>query len=246
MSHLALRRMMIRMLHDFLLVEAIYKDPARALAGEEISETERDWLLATPRAAWGTDPERPGRVLAALLAEYPATARVARERAGTFFAGEPFHRAVRERGSLVQALGEYLSEAPAPLAAPLARLEAAIARARRAGRAAPPSPPGSLRLAPHAAVLRTARGTLAALTALRQGEEPAAIAEGMEELLVLRQVPDGDVTVEEIPEGLAAILHASGEFVGRQALAAIAREHGADPGEAAAILDGLVREGLLG
>jgi hypothetical protein len=246
MSHLALRRLMIRMLHDPLLVDAIYTDAARALAREEISDIERAWLIATPRAAWSTDPERPARVLAALLAEYPATARVAPERVATFFAGEPFHRAVRERGSLAAALGEHLAQAAGPLAAPLARLEAAIARIRRAPRAAPSSPAGSLRLAPNAEVLELPLGTLAAFTALRQGADPTELAEGVEDLLVLRQAPDGDVTVEEIPEGLAAVLRAAERSAGRQALAAIAREHGADPGEEAAILDGLVRDGLLG
>ena len=246
MSHLALRRLMIRMLHDPHLVEAIHADPARALAGEEIDVAERRWLLATPRAAWATDPERPARVLAALLAEYPATARVARDRVADFFASAAFHRAVQERGSLAQALGEHLAGAPGPLGPALAQLEAAIARVRRAARAAPPSPPGSLRLAACAALLELPRGTLAAFTALRQGEDPPALAPGVEALLALRSAPGGDVTVEEIPEGLAAILRTAQEPAGRDALAAVAREHGAEPGEEGAILDGLVRDGLLG
>jgi hypothetical protein len=236
---------MIRMLHDSLLVEAIYTDPARALAAEEISGAERDWLLATPRAAWGTDPERPARVLAALLVEYPTTARVARERVATFFASSHFHRAVRERGSLAQALGEHLAEGSGPLPTALARLEAAIVRTRRAPRTAPASPPGSLRLVPHSTVLDLPCGTLAAFTALRQGEEPADLTAGVEALLVLRRAPAGDVTAEQLPVGLAAVLRAAERPAGREVLAAIAREHGADPGEAASILDGLVRDGLL-
>jgi len=245
MSHLALRRLMIRMLHDPLLVEAIYAHPARVPAGEEISETEREWLLATPRAAWGTDPERPARVLAALLAEYPAAARVAGERVATFFVSDSFHRAVRERGSLAEALGEHLAGADGPLAAPLARLESAIARTRRAGRVPPPSVPGSLRLAPHAAVLALPQGTLAAFNALRRGEEPSSPADGVEALLVLRRAPDGDVTVEEIPEGLAAILRAAERPATRETLTSVAREHGAAAEEAASILDELAGDGLL-
>jgi len=246
MSHLALRRVMIRMLHDPLLVEAIYADPVRALAGDEVTAIERAWLIATPRAAWGTDPERPARVLAALLAEYPATARVAGEQVATFFASSQFHRTVRERGSLAQALGEHLAGAAGSLAAPLARLEAAIARVRRAPRAAPPAPPGSLRLNPHAAVLELPRGSLAAFTALRHGEVPSGLGAGVEGLLVLRQPPDGEVTVEEVPEGLAALLHAAERTAARGVLEVLAREHGADPGEAASILDGLVRDAVLG
>jgi hypothetical protein len=68
----------------------------------------------------------------------------------------------------------------------------------------------------------------------------------VEELLVLRRAPDGDVIVEELPEGLSAILRASEQLLACEALQAIAQAHGADPGEAAAIVDGLVRDGLLG
>lgn len=245
MSHLALRRVMIRMLHDPELVAAAYADPARTFAGEEISGAEQGWLLATPRAAWGTDPDRPGRVLAALLAEYPATARVARERVGTFFASGQFHRAVNERGSLAQALGEHLAESVDPRVRALARLEAAIAQARRAPRAAPASPPGELRLAPHTAMLTLPRGALAAFAALRQGAEPPALAQEVEEVLVMRRAPAGEVTAEEIPEGLAAVLRAAEQSTSRERLAAIASEQGASPAEAASILDELVGDGLL-
>jgi len=245
MSHLELRRVMIRMLHDPDLVASIYADPQRALAGEEISEAELGWLLATPRAAWGTDPDRPGRVLAALLEEFPVTALLARERVATFFASSHFHGAVQGRGSLALALGEHLGRASDPLAATLARLETAIARVRRAPRRAPPSAPAHLRLAPHAALLTSPHGTLAAFGALRQRREPPALAAGEEEILVLRHPSTGEVTAEECPEGVAAIVRAAERPVPRERLAAIAREQGADPGEETAILDGLVRDGIL-
>ncbi|MCW5893357.1 MAG: hypothetical protein KIT14_22820 [bacterium] len=91
MSHLALQRVTVRLLHDPAFVAALYADPERALAGTDLEARERTWLLATPRAAWGTDRARPARVLAALRDEYPVATALAPARAAAFFRPPAFH-----------------------------------------------------------------------------------------------------------------------------------------------------------
>src|SRR5262249_43492594 len=90
MSHLALRRVMVRMLHDPAFTAAVYADPAHALAGVDLTTLERRWLAEAPPAAWRTDPERPARVLAALLDEFPGAAGRAPARVARFFTSEHF------------------------------------------------------------------------------------------------------------------------------------------------------------
>src|SRR5262245_39972385 len=169
MSHLALRRVMVRMLHDPAFTAAVYADPAHALAGVDLTTLERRWLAEAPPAAWRTDPERPARVLAALLDEFPASAGRAPARVARFFTSEHFHHAVQARGSLALAFGAPLVGDADPIVANLARLETAIARVRRAPRAPQPSAPGDLRRTPAAAVVRVRTGTLALYKAIREG-----------------------------------------------------------------------------
>jgi hypothetical protein len=248
MSHVALRRVMVRLLHDPRFVDALYADPARALADVDLTRAERDWLVATPRAAWGTDPERPARVLAALRDEYPVATALAPEHAQEFFASAPFHTAVQARGSLALALGDHLAAGLDRAAASVAVVERAIAAVRRAParrRAAAtvdePTERAILRLAPHAALVQVPAGTLDVLTAVRAGTPPPALGDGEDAVLVLR---DGDgATVEALPDALASLLAATP--LGRDDLCALARRLGAEPGEDADIVDGLVRDGIL-
>src|SRR5262249_18822347 len=148
---------MIRLLHDPVLAAALCDDPARALADVDLGADERAWLLATPPAAWRTDPARPDRVRHALAEEYPATLALDRARAASFFASPAFHRAVRGRGSWGLAFGDHLAGSGEARARVIARLERAIAEVRRAPRrrapAAPASLPARLRLAPWARVV---------------------------------------------------------------------------------------------
>jgi len=83
-SHVALRRVMIRLLHDPVFATAVYADAESALAGVDLSATERAWLTAPPPAAWQTDSARPARVLAALAEEFPATVTLAPAHAAGF------------------------------------------------------------------------------------------------------------------------------------------------------------------
>lgn len=244
MSHVALRRVMVRLLHDPSFVERLHADPADALAGADVTAEEQAWLLATPVPAWGTDADRGYRLVAGLLDEYPGAAALAPERICTFLASDAFHRAVQGRGSLAAALGEHF--AGDARAADVARLEAAIARVRRAPRRTAASGAGGLRLAERAAVLVVPWGTLERRESLRAGSDACRAPGPPVHLLIARVPEDGTVAVEELPAGLGAILDAAAQGpVAVAVLTAVARQHGAEPGEDAAIVGQLCDEGLL-
>lgn len=243
MSHLALRRVMVRLLHDPTFADALYAEPAHALADVDVTADERAWLLATPRAAWATDPERPARVLAALRDEYPAATALAPERARAFFASAAFHAAVQGRGSLALALGTHLAAGPDRAAAAVACVERAIAVVRRAPAVDDaPAPSGdTLALAAGAVVAHVPAGTLELLAAVRDGGPRPPLGDAEDALLVVR---DGDgATVEALPAELASLLAATP--LPRATLCALARRLGAEPGEDVGIVDGLVRDGVL-
>ncbi len=243
MSHLALRRVVVRLLHDPGFAAALAADPDHALAEIDLDAAERTWLLATPAAAWRTDPARPTRVLAALAAEFPATLALVPERARTFFASPAFHAAVQERGSLAAAFAEHLACEGGARVRAVARLEGAIAERRRAGRARAPRP-GELRLAPHLAVVRVAAGALDLLAALRAGNRGSSVGPGEEPVLVVVP-PGGEATIEPLAPALAALLELARDGVSRAALAAEVRRQGADPGEEDEIIDALISDRSL-
>lgn len=142
MSAAALQRVVVRMLYDPALVEAVYTDAAGALADVALTAEQRAWLVAPDRRRWRADPHRRARTLQALLEEYPAAgARVARRDGlgalDAFFSTAGFHRCVQVRGSLAEAFGDFLG-ARGTAVAGVARVEQGIARVRRA----PPCPAG--------------------------------------------------------------------------------------------------------
>lgn len=237
MSHLALRRVVVRLLHDPVFAAALAADPERALAGVELVGEERAWLVATPAAAWRTDPARPGRVLAALADEFPATLALVPERARTFLASTPFHAAIQERGSLAAAFAAHLACEGGARVRAVARLEGAVAERRRAGSGAPR--PGELRLAPHLAVVHVAVGALDLLAALRAGARGGAVGPGEAPVLVVVP-PDREATLEPLAPALAALLELARGGASRAALAAEARRQGADSGEDDEIIDALI------
>ena len=245
MSHTALRRVMIRLLHDPQLVAALHADVEQALAGVDLTARERGWLLQQPPAAWRADPARPARVLAALAEEFPATVARATVRAAAFLRAPEFHRAVQERGSLALAFGDHLAAASEPRIVALARLERAVAEVRRAPRAPAASPAGRLRLSPRAVVLRFPAGALALLEAARRGEAGGELGAGEEVVLVARAPGTDEVTLEALEPALAALLTGAVGGCHRDMLLAEARFHGADAGEDAEIVDRLVADGLL-
>jgi hypothetical protein len=245
MSHTALRRVMIRLLHDPELLRALAADPDRALAGVELTAAERRALLATPPAAWRTDPDRPARVRAALADEFPAATALAPALADRFFASPHFHGAVQGRGSLALAYGAHLASHPDSRIADVARLETAIARLRRAPRRPDHSRDGRLRLSPHAAIVQTERGASAALAAARTGAPPPPGAAGREHVLVVRDGASGEITLEELSPDLASLLDAAATEVPRASLVELAVRLGGDEAESAATVAGLEADGLL-
>jgi hypothetical protein len=173
------------------------------------------------------------------------TSRVAAGRVASFFAGAAFHRAVQERGSLAAAFGEHLAAGGTPLVRALAAVETAVARVRRAPRTPAPSPAGTLRRTPAAAVVVVPAGSLRCYETLRAGGPPAALAPGDEPLLVVRPGADSAVTIEHAPVALATLLDGATAPQPRAALLAAARRLGAEGGEDVDVVDGLIRDGLL-
>jgi hypothetical protein len=244
---------MIRLLHDPTFAATLRADADRALAGVDVTALERTWLTQAAPAAWRTDPDRPARVLGALVEEYPLTTRLGPDRAAGFFASAEFHDAVQARGSLAVAFGIYLGrdatdldrDAPDPRVRALAALERAIAEIRRTRVPLRVTTGMRLRLAPEVRVLRVPSGTLDLAAALRTGDPGGTLGAEEEAVLVLRTTPDGDVMLEALEPGLAALLERADPGATHDDLRAVARHHGADPGEDQDILDRLIADGLL-
>ena len=58
MSSAAVQRVVVRMLHDPALVEAVYADAEAALAGLDLSDQERAWPMSTSAFVSGLRPFR--------------------------------------------------------------------------------------------------------------------------------------------------------------------------------------------
>lgn len=144
MSHRALERVFVRMLFDPVFVEAVYADSAIALGGLDLTPDEVASVVETDRRAWGHDPLRRLRTLRTLVDEFKASSTMilaATRSIGSldaFFSSREFHDAVQHRGSLAGAFAEFLerirveSAGGVPLLGDVLRLEAMLARCRRA------------------------------------------------------------------------------------------------------------------
>ncbi len=131
MTARALQRVVVRMLYDPALADAVYAGEA---ALPELDEAERAWLVAPDRRRWAADPLRRTRGLHALLEEFPVSAAVAGvHRLDAFFSSAAFHRCVQEDRSLAAAFASWLAQI-GPSVAALAELEGAAARVLRAQR----------------------------------------------------------------------------------------------------------------
>ena len=125
----ALQRVIVRMMVDPAFAAEVHA--GRALP--ELSGAERAHLDQVDPRAFGTDPYRRSRLLQACIEELPVAVALltdggrALPRADAFFSSPAFHACVQERGVLVFAMGAWLEERVGPLA----RLELAVARARR-------------------------------------------------------------------------------------------------------------------
>jgi hypothetical protein len=131
------------MLFDPQLVQNIYDNPTKALAGVELTTKEREQLLATDRRAWNYDPLRRLRTLRTLTEEFKVSATLAlaekREWAflDSFFSSKIFHQAMQQRGSLGLAFADFLRQSQqrgtlkTTCLADVLRLETMLARCRR-------------------------------------------------------------------------------------------------------------------
>jgi hypothetical protein len=141
------------MLFDPVFVARVYADPDTALAGVELTASERANLTAVDRRAWGHDPLRRYRTLRTLSEEYKATTTLVlaatRSLASldAFFSSDEFHRTVQHRGRMALAFSEFVARIAAerPIDTPqlpdVLRLETMLARCRRdAGDGAAPKP----------------------------------------------------------------------------------------------------------
>ena len=245
MSHIALRRIAIRLLHDPELVHALHGNPAQALAGVELSADEIAWLVGVPVATWRTDPERPRRLLHALEDEFPATMRLAPNRAPRFFASPHFHAAIQNRGSLANAFASFMAEDPDPRVMALAVLEGGTAAVRRAPARSNPSPPGYCRIAPHARIVRVRREAPALLAALRRHGPQPRLETAEEDVLILRNPETSEVTIESLSTELHAILRHAEALGPVEDLIAVARSLGAHQTEARGLFHDLVASAIL-
>lgn len=143
MSHIAVQRVVVRMLYDPRFVARVREDVEAATADCDLRDHERQWLLQADPRAFGVDPHRRARSLTGLLEEFAVSgARVVRRlgRAGateqldTFFSSATFHRGMQEGASLAATFARWLRHDADFVDATtgfLVDLEAGIARARR-------------------------------------------------------------------------------------------------------------------
>jgi hypothetical protein len=143
MSHHTLQNLVVRMLFDETFMEEVYGDPERALAGLDLTETERSQVLAVDRRAWRYDALRRKRTLRTLVEEFKVSTTIVLSETRSlaslerFFSSQFFHSAIRERGSLGIAFSEFLFDGckrgawKAPQVENIVRLEVTIAGCRR-------------------------------------------------------------------------------------------------------------------
>lgn len=234
MTARALQRVVVRMLYDPALVDAVYAGRLEALADVPLTADERAWLVAPDRRRWAADPLRRTRGLQALLEEYPASGALAVRAEGVaaldrFFSAPAFHRCVQGRGSLADAFGRWLATGRPQVTAAMATLERGVARVRRAPPSPAPSAGGSVeggvwRTAPWAFAATLPGDTLAAWHGLRArlarhpGGPVAALLDPRFDLgrpprpgpepegIIVERDPAGDVAVGGCPPALATLL----------------------------------------
>jgi len=270
MSTQALQRVYVRMLFDPGLVARVRDAGLDALPGVTLTPAELDWLRGCDPRLFTADALRPRRTLKALLDEFKASSALAVADTGrlatldAFFASDAFHGAVQERRSMSLAYGDFLAAmtgADGRIAA-VARIERAMAKARR-GRAptgkAVLEPPRRYVLAPHVALATTAANALEVMQAVEQVlfeialapvaalavdgprlDALAPLAPETTTLLAVRGTGD-DVSLEELPEALAALLTEAASGVEGSRLVQRAEALGGD----ASVVAGLVADRLI-
>lgn len=219
----------------------------------ELSPRERALLRPIDPRALATDRYRRARAVQAILEEYPVSAaQIGVPRVDAFFSSSEFRACVFGRGAMALSFGSWLGDQ----AGGTGRIEAAIARVRRA---APTLGPG-LACSPRVAPLLLAVGSLEAYEATREelgpdpvasiarigaGREPPAPPSAGREAVVVEALAGGEVRVGGASEALVRLLLAAATPRPRAALAREAQRLGAGRDEVDELLDGLIAEGLL-
>lgn len=250
MSGAGVQRAIVRMMFDPAFRDAVYADAAAALAGCDVSEDERGWLVRPDRRAYATDGTRQARALLAIEQELPAACAWARAEGRAleaFFASAELHACIEGRGVLTLAFAAWLRRDARPALDLLAALEAAVATARRATVRTPDR--GQVMRSPRVVLVAGFDGALAWWTSVRDAARDGAALPSLptgDPCAVMVHVDDaGEARAEELPDGLAAVLQHAEAPVARASLEARAIELGLDPPDAIAVIDDLVASALL-
>jgi hypothetical protein len=248
MNPRALQRVVVRMLYDPALLEAVYSGAPVA----DLDAEGRAHLTRVDRRAWGTDPYRRTRTLQALIEELPVSAAVAGiDTLDAFFSSPDFHRAVQQRRTLVLAFAQWLE----PRVGDIARLEGAIARARQQS----PGTGAGLCMALGVAAVSVPEGLLQWWQEACGQLGPSPVCALLEGPADLETPPEGACTehylLERGSEGgiqlgggsaaLVGLLCAADTPISREALGDRAVAMGAEPDDVSELIEGLVLDGLL-
>ncbi len=219
---------------------------------DELSPRERALLRPIDPRALQTDPHRRARAMHVLVEELPVTAAVLGVgEVEAFFASAELRAGLRQRTPMTAAFAAWVSER----AQGVGRLEAAMAAVRRA---APPAGEGvccsaSVRglvvPANTLAFYLRVRGELGSdpvrtLAGWGGRPRPSPPRRGVQCLLVERKA-DGTLDLGTASEPLVRLLVLAEVLRSRAEVEAEAVRLGAEPHEAAALVDGLVAQGLL-
>jgi len=204
-EHVALQRLVVRLLFDPELVTSYNANPEQVAGGLNLPEGSQQWLLSIDPRAWGIDTMRRSRTLTALLEEFPATAALsfqepdASSRLDRFFSHDAFHPTIQARGALAPAFGAWwIREArddrfPAGTGA-IATIETTIAELRRAVSpeygVSPSLETGQVMLHPGVGLLSMPEGSL---------DLYAHVLAAMGADRALEPVVNGDVRLGDVP-----------------------------------------------
>lgn len=143
MSYHTLQHLTVRMLFDEAFVTSVYEDPNKALFGLDLSDQEKQQLLAIDKRAWNYDPLRRLRTMRTLVEEFKVSTTLVLSETrrlaflDSFFSSQAFHNAIQQRKSMVLAFSQYLSDAikqtdlKTPQLPDILRLETLMVRCRR-------------------------------------------------------------------------------------------------------------------
>lgn len=152
-NHAQLSLIIVRMHFDPAFCKKVYSGHRPA----EIDAAQHDMLVALDPRSFACDPQRPHRLIQSLLLEAPVSSAIAGlEFLQHFCSSDHFHRAIMQRSYMIYAYLEWLEGK----AKDLARLEGAIARARRSRNSPELRSQDELVLAPHCKILQVPEGIL--------------------------------------------------------------------------------------